>query len=152
MGKQSICPVPQSPPSTFTDGQFKVGMLTVNVYKADITKLKIDAIVNTANGDLRHGSGVARAISRAGGQRLEDEGRRYVHANGIIPVTGVVSTTSGNMPCNMVLHAVGPAWYYYSDWQKQTCIDDLCKTILRCLIEADKHGATAVAIPAISSG
>ncbi|XP_046556133.1 protein mono-ADP-ribosyltransferase PARP14-like [Haliotis rubra] len=131
---------------------FKVGSVSALVYSADITTLKVDAIVNAANGNLSHGSGVARAIRDAAGDALDDEGRRYVHNNGPIPVSGVVRTTAGRMPCRMVLHAVGPAWYDYKDYDKRRCEDDLCKTILRCLIEATNAGAAIVAIPAISSG
>ncbi|XP_046558137.1 uncharacterized protein LOC124267270 [Haliotis rubra] len=131
---------------------FKVGSVSVLVYSADITTLKVDAIVNAANGNLSHGSGVARAIRDAAGDALDVEGRQYVHNNGPIPVSGVVRTTAGRMPCRMVLHAVGPAWYDYKDYEKVKCEDDLCKTILRCLIEATNAGAAKVAIPAISSG
>ncbi|XP_046558140.1 protein mono-ADP-ribosyltransferase PARP9-like [Haliotis rubra] len=131
---------------------FKVGSVSVLVYSADITTLKIDAIVNAANRHLGHGSGVSRAIHDAAGDALDDEGRRYVHNNGPIPVSGVVRTTAGRMPCRMVLHAVGPAWNDYKDYDKMKCEDDLCKTILRCLIEATNAGAAIVAIPAISSG
>ncbi|XP_067656382.1 uncharacterized protein [Haliotis asinina] len=131
---------------------FTVGSVSVHVYSADITTLKVDAIVNAANGNLSHGSGVARAIRDAAGDALDDEGRRYVHENGPIPVSGVVRTTAGRMPCRMVFHAVGPSWYDYKDYEKQKCEDDLCKTILRCLVEASNAGAAIAAVPAIGSG
>lgn len=143
---------PEQRIDTQDDQVFKVGCISVLVYAADITKLSVDAIVNAANKHLSHGSGVARAILDAAGNALDDEGRQYVHKNGPIPVSGVVRTTAGRMPCRMVLHAVGPAWYDYQDYEKKRCQDDLFRTILRCLIEADNAKVGTVAIPAISSG
>ena len=125
-------------------------LLDVMVYKGNITKLSVDAIVNAANDQLAHGAGVARAIANAAGDELVKEGNRYVGDHGSIPVSGVVATTAGNLPCKKVLHAVGPAMYDYKDRKK--CLEDLCKTIMRCLCEATKLNMTSVAIPSISSG
>ncbi|XP_041360710.1 protein mono-ADP-ribosyltransferase PARP14-like [Gigantopelta aegis] len=125
-------------------------LLDVMVYKGHITQLSVDAIVNAANGRLAHGAGVARAIADAAGDDLLKEGNKYIREHGIIGVTGVADTTAGRLPCKMVLHAVGPAMYDYKD--ETQCLEDLCKTILRCLCEARNLNMSSVAIPSISSG
>lgn len=48
-------------------------MAEIEVVDADITKLEVDAIANAANTDLKHGGGVASAISRAGGRTVQRE-------------------------------------------------------------------------------
>ncbi|MCA1701112.1 MAG: macro domain-containing protein, partial [Actinobacteria bacterium] len=42
-------------------------MPDLEVQRADVTKLEVDAIANAANTELQHGGGVAKAISKAGG-------------------------------------------------------------------------------------
>ncbi|XP_041369505.1 protein mono-ADP-ribosyltransferase PARP9-like [Gigantopelta aegis] len=125
-------------------------LFDVMVYKGNITQLSVDAIVNAANGRLAHGVGVARAIADAAGDDLLKEGNQYIREHGVISVTGVAVTTAGRLPCKKVIHAVGPAMYDYKD--KTECLEDLCKTILRCLCEARNLNMSSVAIPSISSG
>src|SRR5437899_1025404 len=48
-------------------------MIEIEVRQADVTKLELDAITNAANTELRHGGGVAAAISRAGGPAVQRE-------------------------------------------------------------------------------
>ncbi|KAK6185734.1 hypothetical protein SNE40_007902 [Patella caerulea] len=124
--------------------------IKVIVKKSDITKLNVDVIVNAANGYMAHGAGVAYHISKAGGYRLNQECQDYIKKYGQIPVTGICKTTGGDMRCNKVYHAVGPRWDDYRG-NKKDCEDDLCKTIIRCLVEADKDGYKSIAIPSISS-
>ena len=67
----------------------------------DITRLEVDAIANAANTDLLHGGGVAAAIARAGGRRVEEESREAAP----IALGEVAVTSGGDMPCHWVLHA-----------------------------------------------
>ena len=113
--------------------------------------MSVDAIVNGANEHLSHGGGVARAIAAKAGSSLRHEGDRIVHTKGPIPVTGLVTTTAGNLPCKKVFHAVGPQWVDYLGKQDQ-CLEDLCRTVLRCLCEARNQGLASIAIPSISAG
>ena len=76
-------------------------MAEIEVQQADITKLEVDAIANAANTELRHGGGVAGAISRAGGPAVQAESDERAP----IGLGEAVETTAGEMPCRWVIHA-----------------------------------------------
>jgi O-acetyl-ADP-ribose deacetylase (regulator of RNase III) len=124
--------------------------IKASVYKTDITRLPVEAIVNAANESLLHGGGVAYAISRAAGYEFDVESREYVVKNGPLKVSEVVATTAGNLPCKKVLHAVGPRWADYKD--KGLCEKVLADTVYNCLMKADSMDFTSLGIPSISSG
>ena len=68
---------------------------------ADVTKLEVDAIANAANTELKHGGGVAAAISRAGGPEVQRESDERAP----IGLGDAVETTAGRMPARYVIHA-----------------------------------------------
>ncbi len=76
-------------------------MAELEVQRADVTKLEVDAIANAANTELQHGGGVARAISRAGGPEIQSE------SNDKAPIRlgEAVETTGGELPATWVIHA-----------------------------------------------
>jgi O-acetyl-ADP-ribose deacetylase (regulator of RNase III) len=74
---------------------------TVEVLDTDITTLEVDAIANAANTRLLHGGGVAGAIVRAGGPRIQDES----HRRAPIALGDAVETTGGELPARWVIHA-----------------------------------------------
>lgn len=76
-------------------------MITIEVLQADVTRLDVDAVANAANTQLRHGSGVAGAISRAGGPDVQRESREKAP----IGLGDAVATTAGAMPAGHVIHA-----------------------------------------------
>ena len=76
-------------------------MAALEVIAADVTKLEVDAIANAANTDLKHGGGVAAAISRAGGAELQRESDEKAP----IGLGDAIETTGGEMPCRYVIHA-----------------------------------------------
>jgi O-acetyl-ADP-ribose deacetylase (regulator of RNase III) len=108
----------------------------------DITKMNTDAIVNAANTSLQLSGGVAGAIRRKGGIKIQEECKkiRGIH------VGGAVLTTGGNLNAKYVIHAVGPIYGEDHDDEK------LKNATLNSLILADKTGLKSIAFPAISTG
>jgi O-acetyl-ADP-ribose deacetylase len=76
-------------------------MAELEVIEADVTKLEVDAIANAANTELKHGGGVAGAISRAGGPEVQRESDERAP----IGLGEAVETTAGDMPARWVIHA-----------------------------------------------
>jgi O-acetyl-ADP-ribose deacetylase (regulator of RNase III) len=73
----------------------------LEVIAGDVTKLEVDAIANAANTQLKHGGGVAAAISRAGGPEVQRESDEKAP----IGLGEAVETTAGEMPARFVIHA-----------------------------------------------
>ena len=82
----------------------------LKVYNADITSVPVEVIVNAANEELDHIGGVAYAISKAAGDKFQEESHTYVANNGNIPTSQVAVTGAGNLKYKSVIHAVGPMW------------------------------------------
>jgi O-acetyl-ADP-ribose deacetylase len=89
--------------------EFSSGQL-FQLVRGDLTEEEVDAIVNAANEDLLHGGGVAWAIVRKGGQKIQDESTRWVSKHGSVSHAEPAVTGAGSLPCRYVIHAVGPIW------------------------------------------
>ncbi len=76
----------------------------LELLEADITEMQTDAIVNAANTRLILAGGVAGAIKRKGGPKIQQECNKI----GGTFVGGAVITTAGNLKAKHVIHAVGP--------------------------------------------
>jgi O-acetyl-ADP-ribose deacetylase (regulator of RNase III) len=76
-------------------------MAELEVIDGDVTNLEVDAIANAANTGLKHGGGVAAAISRAGGPAVQRESDERAP----IGLGEAVETTAGDMPARYVIHA-----------------------------------------------
>ena len=114
----------------------------IEVLEADITKLEVDAIANAANTELRHGGGVAAAISRAGGPEIQTQSDRAAP----IGIGEAVATGAGELPCRWVIHAAtmqigGP-----------TSADVIRRATASALAEAERLGARSLALVAFGTG
>jgi O-acetyl-ADP-ribose deacetylase len=114
----------------------------IRLIKGDITDQNVDVIVNPANSYLKHGGGVAGAIVRKGGKIIQTESDRI----GFVPVGSSVITTSGELPCQAIIHTVGPKMGKGNEDFK------LLKSIHSSLSLASDHNYKSISIPAISSG
>lgn len=125
-------------------------MAQIEIAKADITRLAVDAIVNAANERMLGGGGVDGAIHRAAGPRLRDACLAIPEVRpGVRCPTGESRITPGfNLPARYVIHTVGPVWT-----GGRTGEADLLAACYRsALTLAAEHAARTVAFPAISCG
>ena len=114
----------------------------------DITKIRVDAMVNAANSQLQGGGGVDGAIHRAGGTSLMRELDQIRQETGFCPTGSAVVTTAGALPAQFVFHAVGPI---YGDGNQGEPAQ-LRSCYRTCLALAEERGARTISFPAISTG
>ena len=122
--------------------------MKLELIQADITQLKVDAIVNAANSGLTDGSGVNGAIHRKGGYTISEECATIRKQQGGCPVGEAVITSAGNLPARYVIHTVGPRW---SDGQSKEP-ELLGNCYLNSLQLAKQHEIKTIAFPNISTG
>lgn len=122
----------------------------IAILEADITTLRVDAIVNAANEALLGGGGVDGAIHRAAGPGLLAECRALPQARpGVRCPTGEARLTAGHaLPARWVIHTVGPVWEG-GDAGEAALLAACYRNVLAL---ARAHGIGSLAFPAISCG
>ena len=120
--------------------------MIIEIIKADITEMEVDAIVNAANTSLLRGGGVCGAIFKKAGFDLDKECQEIGHCN-----TGEAVITKGyDLKAKYIIHAVAPIWNDYRNEQSREVLFKNCYyNIFKIAIE---NNIRTIAIPCIGTG
>ncbi|MEO8874786.1 MAG: macro domain-containing protein, partial [Polyangiaceae bacterium] len=117
---------------------FRLGNVLVKLYAGDISTAKTDAIVCSANYEMKMRSGVGQALRARGGDCIEEEAMK----DGEHALGSCVATGPGSLPVKTILHAVGA-------WNEASCIG---RAAQRVFLLADEMSLKSLAMPALGTG
>lgn len=120
----------------------------IKLIHGDITKIKVDAIVNAANTSLLGGGGVDGAIHRVGGKTILEECIKIREKQGGCKVGEAVLTGAGDLPAKFIIHTVGPVWHNGNENEDQL-LSDAYRNSLQLAIE---NKVESISFPNISTG
>jgi len=120
----------------------------VQVRCGDMTKEKVDVIVNAANKHLDHASGLAGAIVKKGGEIIQMESDIWISENGKVAEGDIAITGAGSLDVKKVIHAVGPMWHGGEEMEMLV----LRQCMWKSLEKTEELSLRSISIPAISSG
>ncbi len=120
----------------------------IKAVQGDITKLKVDAIVNAANNSLMGGGGVDGAIHRAGGPAILADCKKIIADRGSCKTGNAVITKAGNLPAHYVIHTVGPVWHGGQNREREL-LAQCYRNSLHLAVENKCH---SISFPNISTG
>ena len=122
--------------------------MKISLIQGDITKVKVDAIINAANSSLLGGGGVDGAIHRAGGKTILEECIKIRNRQGGCKTGESVITNAGLLPAKYVIHTVGPVWNGGNS-NEEELLENCYVNSLRL---ARNHQVKTIAFPNISTG
>lgn len=125
----------------------------ISVWKDDLTRHKVDAVVNAANEKLKHVGGLAQALSEAGGPMIQKYSDDIIKKGRKVNTGEAEITPAGNLQCKWIIHAVGPQ--VPPNPSQKECdqaaplLHNAINSILQIVVS---QNISSVAIPALSSG
>jgi eukaryotic-like serine/threonine-protein kinase len=130
---------PPQPAASRLDGTtLLVGPVRIRFRVGDIADAEADAIVSSANFELKMRSGVGDALRKRGGDAIEQEAM----LGGEQPLGTCIRTKGGSLKVKHLFHAV-------SAWNEVSCVG---RAFARALLLADEHGCHTVSVPALGTG
>lgn len=114
------------------------------VKRGDMTKMPIDAIINSANTSLYPGSGLSGAIHKAAGAELYEDCKKYGH----LGEGEAIITPAYHLPCKFVIHTVAPKWYV-SYPNKEELLKNCYINVLKLAVQ---NHIKDIAIPCVGMG
>lgn len=130
--------MPRMAPTRLDESAIEIGRTRIFFEIGDLSKVQADALISSAQSNMRMRSGVAEALRLRGGDEIEAEAM----AGGERALGDCVLTGPGRLACRGVLHAVG-------GWNEVSCV---ARATHRALLLAEEHGFERIAMPAIATG
>lgn len=129
---------PQPTASRLDATTLLLGSVRIAFRVGDIATSEAEAIVSSANFEMKMRTGVGEALRRRGGDSIEEEAMK----GGEQPLGSCVRTNPGTLPAKHVFHAV-------SAWNEVSCVG---RAFARALLLADENGSHTLAVPALGTG